>query len=190
MARKTYRMDVLSYSSIENLKKELIAYKKQIPDKLQTFTSRLADVGISIGKANIGVLDDLGNVSSLVQFSKKVDRNAYGAETLMIMSDVMTMTKAWLGAGGEVKTAEVSPSLMYEYGSGFKARDDNAIKNPQGGQGTFPGQTHANDVGGWKWMDLDGTWHHSEGIEPTTPMHKATLEMQSQVIQIAKEVFG
>lgn len=190
MARKTFRVDVLSVSSIENLKKELTAYKNQLPDKLQRFTSRLADVGISVGKANIGVLDDLGNVSSLVQFTKKVDKNTYGAETLMIMSDIMPLTKAWLGSGGEVRTSEVSPSLMYEYGSGFEAVDLNENKNPQAGQGTFPGQTHAFDSGGWKWMDLDGTWHRSKGITPTTPMYKATIEMYNQVIAIAKEVFG
>lgn len=189
MARKTFRVDVLSVSSIENLKKELTAYKNQLPDKLQRFTSRLADVGISVGKANIGVLDDLGNVSDLVQFTKKVDKNTYGAETLMIMSDIVPVYSSWWGKDG-IRTAEVSPSLMYEYGSGFHAKDLNAIKNPQAGQGTFPGQVHAKDPGGWWWVDLDGVKHESDGIEPTTPMYKATIEMYNQVVAIAKEVFG
>lgn len=189
MAKKNFRVDILSVSSIENLKRELISYRNSLPNKMQEFTSKLADVGISVGKANIGVLDDLGNVSSLVQFTKKVDKNTYGAETLMIMADIMPVTKAWLGAGGEIKTVEVSPSLMYEYGSGFESVDLNENKNPQGGQGTFPGQTHAFDSGGWKWQDLDGTWHHSTGITPTTPMYKATMEMYNQVVAVAREVF-
>ena len=81
MAKKNFRVDILSVSSIEKLKRELTSYRNSLPDKMQEFTSKLADVGISVGKANIGVLDDLGNVSSLVQFTKKVDKNAYGAET-------------------------------------------------------------------------------------------------------------
>lgn len=191
MARKVYRVDILSPSSIENLKKDLMEYRDQeLPDKMMRFVSRLADLGISVAKENTSVLDDLGNVSSLVSFTKQVDSDKYGAKAIMIMADKMPMIKSWLGAGGEVKTAEVSPSLMYEYGSGENAKDENEFKNPQGGRGTFPGQTHANDPEGWKWQDLDGTWHHSKGIAPTTPMHKATIAMSSQVINIAKEVFG
>lgn len=190
MARKTFRVDVLSVSSIEKLKKELTDYKNQLPNKIKIFVDRLAELGISVGKTNIGVLDDLGNVSDLVQFTKKIDQNKYGATAIMIMADKMSVTKAWLGAGGIIKTAEVSPSLMYEYGSGFESVDLNENKNPQGGQGTFPGQTHAFDSGGWKWQDLDGTWHHSQGITPTTPMYKATMEMYNQVTNVAREVFG
>ena len=188
MARKNFRVDILSVSSIENLKQELTSYRNSLPDKMQEFTSKLADVGISVGKANIGVLDDLGNVSSLVQFTKKVDKNTYGAETLMIMSDVAPVQSSWWSANG-LKTVDVSPSLMYEYGSGFEAKDLNANKNPQGGQGMFPGQTHARDPGGWWWVDENGVRHESSGITPTTPMYKATMEMYNQVIAVAREVF-
>lgn len=190
MGRKTYRVDVLSISSVENLKRQLEEYKNELPKKVNQLVSRLADVGISVGRANTGTLDDLGNVSSLVSFTKQVNQEKYGATAIMIMADIMPLQKSWLGKGGEVKTAEVSPSLMYEYGSGEHAEDINAIKNPQGGQGTFPGQTHARDAGGWKWQDLDGTWHHSTGITPTHPMYYATQEMYAQVVNVAREVFG
>lgn len=191
MARKVYRMDVLSISSIENLKKQLENYQKvEIPNKTEEFVSKLADLGITVARSNTGVLDDIGNVSSLVSFTKQVNKDQYGATAVMVMADKMPLLKTWFGKGGEIKSAEVSPSLMYEYGSGFEALDLNENKNPQGGQGTFPGQEHAFDVGGWNWKDLDGTWHHSKGITPSTPMYKATMEMYNQVIKIAKEVFG
>lgn len=191
MARKVYRVDVLSESSIQNLINQLEQYKRvEFPNKMQEFVNRLADVGISVARANTGVLDDIGNVSSLVSFSKKVSNNQHGVTAIMIMADKMPLLKSWFGKDGEVKSAEVSPSLMYEYGSGFEALDLNENKNPQGGQGTFPGQEHAFDVGGWKWKDLDGTWHYSKGISPTTPMYKATMEIYNQVISVAREVFG
>lgn len=191
MARKVYRVDVLSESSIQNLINQLESYKRvELPNKMQEFVDRLATAGISAARENTGVLDDIGNVSSLVSFSKEVSHNRNGATAIMIMADKMPLLKSWIGKGGDIKTAEVSPSLMYEYGSGFEALDLNENKNPQGGQGTFPGQEHAFDVDGWKWKDLDGTWHHSKGIAPTTPMYKATMEMYNQVISIAKEVFG
>lgn len=190
MGRKTFRVNIFSVDSIEKLKKELESYRDDLPRKMELLVSRLADHGISVARQNTGVLDDLGNVSSLVNFTKELDSNKYGCTGVMIMADKMPLIKAWLGAGDEVKTAEVSPSLMYEYGSGFNSTDLNEIKNPQGGQGAFPGQTHAFDPGGWKWRDLDGKWHHSKGITPTTPMYKATIEMYKQVVTIAKEVFG
>lgn len=190
MGRRVYRVDALSISSIENLKRELEQYKKELPGKVNQLVSRLADLGITVARANTGVLDDLGNVSSLVSFTKQIDHTQYGAKAIMIMADSMPVIKAWLGKGGEIKSAEVSPSLMYEYGSGFNAKDKNAIKNPQAGQGTFPGQTHAEEPGGWKWKDLDGTWHTSKGITPTTPMYHATMEMYRQVVAVAREVFG
>lgn len=189
MARNNFRVDIFSQSSIKKLIDELEEYKKQISIKNEIFVSRLADLGISVAKANTGVLDDLGNVSSLVGFTKQLNHDQYGATAVMVMADKMPLVKSWIVGGGEVKSAEVSPSLMYEYGSGFEAMDLNENKNPQGGQGTFPGQEHAFDVGGWKWQDLDGTWHHSSGITPTTPMYKATMEMYKQVVKIAKEVF-
>lgn len=189
MGRKAYRVNIFSVSSIENLKKELLDYKRQIPVKMQTFVERLADIGISVGQSNIGVLDDIGNVSSFVQFTKKVDKNKYGANALVIMSDIVPVQSSWWSTDG-LKTVDVSPSLMYEYGSGFNSKDLNANKNPQGGQGTFPGQTHARDEGGWWWVDENGVRHESSGITPTTPMYKATMEMYQQVVSIAKEVFS
>ena len=75
MARKVYRMDVLSISSIENLKKQLENYQKvEIPNKTQEFVSKLADLGITVARSNTGVLDDIGNVSSLVSFTKQVNK--------------------------------------------------------------------------------------------------------------------
>lgn len=191
MARKVYRVDILSCSSVEKLKKDLMDYRdRELPEKIERFVSRLADLGISVAKENTGMLDDLGNVSDLVSFTKQIDRNKYGATAVMIMADKMPIQKFWKVGQNEIKSAEVSPTLMYEYGSGENAKDENEFKNPQGGQGTFPGQTHAFDSGGWKWQDLDGVWHHSSGITPTTPMYKATMEMYNRVVSVAKEVFG
>jgi hypothetical protein len=190
MARKVYRVDVLSVSSIEQLKRDLMDYRdRELPDKVRRFASRLADHGISVARDNTGVLDDLGNVSSLVRFTKQVDYNKYGAKAVMIMADIMPVISTWWTSNG-LKSVEVSPSLMYEYGSGNYAKDLNAIKNPQGGKGTFPGQTHAKDPDGWWWVDENNKRHESKGITPTHPMYYATQEMYAQVVAIAREVFG
>ena len=189
MGRKTYRVDVLSISSVENLKRQLEEYKNELPKKVNQLVSRLADVGISVGMANTGTLDDLGNVSSLVSFTKQVNQEKYGATAIMIMDDIMPVISTWWTSNG-LKSVEVSPSLMYEYGSGNYAKDLNAIKNPQGGKGTFPGQTHAKDPDGWWWVDETGKRHESKGITPTHPMYYATQEMYEQVVNIAREVFG
>lgn len=170
----------LSQNGISQLQKQLKDYaKKTLPQKSKLFVEKLAEHGINVANNN--------TVTTAVYFYKQIEEIESGCKALMIGADKFKILSEWL-AWGEYKTAEVSPLLMAEFGSGYMA--ENPMNVEGYGQGTFPEQTHAFDVGGWKWMDLDGNWHHSEGVAPTMPMYSAWLGMYSEIEKIAKEVFG
>lgn len=187
MARRIFKAN-LSVDSIRNMKKELMDYQNNtLPSLIKRFVEELAKIGIQTARANLGSIDDLGNVSSLVSFTKEVNSQNDGYVGLVIAKDLAQIKQFWL-SGGKVKSADVSPLLMYEFGSGQKASNPKSL--PGVGQGTFPGQTHAFDKEGWYWQDLNGKWHHSYGITPTSPMFHAFEEIERQVANVAKEVFG
>ena len=180
MAEKTFKCD-LSISGIKNLQKQLQDYQKSLVSKCEEFIRRLAEVGIETAKHNTG------NFGHYITFSVKTEPNKDGCKGLMIATETGKIVSSWKTKDG-IKTADVSPLLMVEFGSGWRA--ENPMNVPGVGQGTFPEQTHAFDREGWYWIDLDGKLQHSYGITPKMPMYNAYLQMESKIIETAKDVFG
>lgn len=180
MAKKRLKCNAFSVSSIEALQKELIAYRDSLDYKMEQIVSRLAEKGIEVAK------DNVGNFGHHITFTYKIEQNSKGIKAIMIAKDSSRIISTWKSYG-EIKTAEVSPILMAEFGSGAKAENPKDVAGV--GQGTFPNQTHAFDAEGWYWMDENDEWHHSDGYTPTHPMIRAYEEMEKQIIKVAKEVF-
>lgn len=181
MAKRVLKAD-LSVKSIENLKQQLIQYRDvELPNKCRELVSRLADIGIAVAKNNVG------NFGKYITFTKELEQNQNGCKAIMLATNTGIIHSEWQTKDG-VKSADVSPLLMVEFGSGLRAK--NPMNVPNVGTGTFPGQTHATDPSGWWWMDLDGEWHHSYGFTPTMPMHEADMAIIRDVVKIAREVFG
>lgn len=180
MAKRVFKAD-LSVKGIENLKKQLIDYKSNLNKKCETFVRKLAEAGIEVAKHNTG------SFGTYITFSVKTEQNKNGCKAILIATNTGIIKSEWKTQDG-VKSADISPLLMCEFGSGLKA--ENPMNVPGVGTGTFPGQTHATDPQGWWYMDLNGEWHHSYGISPKAPMYHATMEIQQKVTQVAKEVFG
>lgn len=176
----------LSVSGIESIRKQLEEYKlATLPNLIRQFVDQLANYGILTAKEIVGneIIggDDEGGGQALITFRKELNPTQNGCTCIIYATDSAKIIKSWLTKEG-IKSAEISPILMAEFGSGQKAIE--------GHQGTFPGQTHAFDEEGWYWQDLNGGWHHSIGIEPTQPMYNAWLQMATQYKTIAKSVFG
>ena len=105
----------------------------------------------------------------------------------MIATDGQKVIRRWYYKGS-IKSEEVSPLLMSEFGSGWLAE---VLYDIQGvGQGTFPHQKHAFDEEGWNWTTPDGVTHHSMGEPPQPTMFSAIVEMQNSIEEVAREVFG
>ena len=178
----------LSTKDIARAKQEIKAYRDGLVEKCRIFVERLADHGISVAQLYTG---EYGN---LITFSKEIEATRNGATGIMLATSG-TITRQWM-TQGRIKSADIIPLLMVEFGSGWKASDASGKPNAGTakalgyGQGTFPGQTHAFDPGGWYWQDLDGEWHSSEGEEPEMPVFHASMAMEMELFDIAQEVFG
>lgn len=181
MAKKIFKADVLSVSSIRKLRAELGEYKNNLIKKCEVFVKRLAEAGIDVAKGNTG------KFGHYIAFSIKTEPKKDGCDGLFLAADTGKIVSRWQTGDG-IKNADVSPLLMVEFGSGQKAENPKNI--PGVGQGTFPDQTHAFDPSGWYWRDLDGNLHHSRGISPKAPMYNASIKMQDLIVKTAKEVFG
>ena len=180
MSKKVISMS-LSQKSIQNAIKELNQYKSDVLRKTQEYVSRLSELGIQTSKNNVG------NFGRYITFAKELEPNKYGCKAIVLATQTGTIVSRWQTKDG-IKSADVSPLLMAEFGSGHRA--ENPMNVPGVGQGTFPDQTHAFDEDGWYWRDLDGELHHSKGVTPSMPMYKAFVEMELSAIRIAREVFG
>lgn len=202
----------LTQKSIKDLQKELQKYEREIARKCKNFCNNLADRGISIARSNLGTNTKEDNVfASNIVFTKEFEETVYGCRCVMIMADANPVVRQWLAKddkGNEItKTALVSPTLMVEFGSGWKADASqehiNAV-NPSNavGKGTFPSQNnmpfgnvnHAVNpnpkLGNkWAWKGLDGKWYTSSGRAPSEPMYKAYNTMLQEINRIAEESF-
>lgn len=167
--------------SIDGLIRALEDYKKSIADKTRMFIDELMNAGIDVAVANEG------EYAGMIQFRKEISNTEDGCAGMIIATDGQKMIREWY-SNGTIISRTVSPLLMAEFGSGWLA---NVLSDIDGvGQGTFPGQIHAFDEGGWSWTTPDGVKHHSIGETPTYPMHKAFLEMMDEANRIGKRVYG
>lgn len=179
----------LTQKSINNALKQLEQYKKSLTSKMDEFMRRLSDSGIQVAETFTQVqLDDMGTLGYLVEFKCNIEHSGDTTIGYFVGQDKAKYISQWVvkdASGREVvKTAEVSPLLFYEFGSGEYAID--------GHRGTFPSETasvNANKAGGWWYKDLDGNWYHSRGAVPTQPMYHAWETMKKQIRKIGREVF-
>ena len=171
----------LSVKEIQNAIKEVKAYQNDLNRKCEELCRRLTAEGILIAKSYIGN----SGFGKYVHLGTEISPQQSGCKAILYMQDITKIRSDWQTLEG-VKSADVSPMLMLEFGSGLKA--DNPVGIVGVGTGTFPGGKHGTEPG-WYYMDLDGNWHYSTGISPKMPMYQAGKELRAKVNAIASEVF-
>lgn len=171
----------LSQKSIQNAIKEIRAYQNDLNRKCEELCRRLAAEGIVIAKSHIGS----SGFGKYVHLGSEISPQQSGCKAILYMQDTTKIRSEWQTLDG-VRSADVSPMLMLEFGSGLKAENPAGISGV--GTGTFPGGKHGNKPG-WYYMDLDGNWHYSTGVSPKMPMYKTGKELAERVVAIAREVF-
>ena len=178
MAKKVFKSD-LSVSGLNDLKRQLLQYKDSLSIKCEKLVSRLLQSGVAVSHTKISE-SPLGK---------------YVTVTTNISADKMGC-KGVLLAKGAVKEqdgyAPFSILLAIEFGAGVHFNPTpNPLSAEMGyGVGTFPGQVHAMEPGGWYfWSEEKQQWIHSYGVEATMPMHNADMEIIQNVVQVAKQVF-
>lgn len=173
----------LSVGEIKQAQKQIQEYQNDLTRKCELFCKRMAQEGIVFAKVYIGT----SGFGKYVSFTSEIEPEKAGCQAIIIAQNTGLIKSEWRTKEG-VKSADVSPILMLEFGSGLKAQNPAGI--PGVGTGTFPGGSHGSDPSGWWYMDLDGVWHHSTGIEPKMPMYRTAQELRSKALKIAREVFG
>lgn len=179
MAKKVLKSD-LSVSGLNDIKRQLLQYKDELPIKCEKLVSKLLQSAVAVSQARISE-SPLGK---------------YVTVTTDISADKMGC-KGVLLAKGEVKEQEgyapFSILLAIEFGSGVHS---NPTPNPiissefPYGVGTFPGQTHAYQDMWFYWDENTQEWKPTHGVKATMPMYNADMEIIKNVVKFAKEVFG
>ena len=180
MAKKVFKSD-LSVKGIEALKSQLLQYKDSLSIKCEKLVYRLLQSGVEVSQSKISE-SPLGK---------------YVTVTTNISSDKIGC-KGVLLAKGAVKEQEgyapFSILLAIEFGAGthFNPTPNPLISSEfPYGVGTYPGQVHAMEPGGWYfWSEEKQQWIHSYGVKATMPMYSADMEIIQNVVKYAKEVFA
>ena len=178
MSKKVFKSN-LSQSGIKNMIRELERYKNSLDRKLQMLISELLKIGVTVAETNVSE----SPLGKYVTLSTNIKPSGKGYDGILL-------------AKGQVMEHEdfapFSVILAIEFGAGIHY---NPAPNPKSaemgyGVGTFPGQIHAWNPGGWSyWSEEQQRWIHTYGIKATMPMYEAHKEMLLSVEQIAKEVF-
>lgn len=167
----------LNSKDISNAIHQIEQFKNELFTKMELFCNELAEIGIEVIQDNVKIEVDgeVRNFGDSVVFKKDMTNTESGVSCLLVVTG-NEFLKEWTTG-----SAKVNPLLMAEFGSGAYAVG--------GAQGTFPNQKHAMHPP-WYWTDMSGKMHRSYGNEPSRPLYKAKLEMESQIAEVAERVFS
>ena len=178
---KIISINLSKQSTIEQAIKELEAYRDSLIDKNAMFVRRLQEIGVNA--AEMALAKGQGDSDKDVRFSVVMNTAEGEVEGQIIITSTPKVDK-----DGRV----FYPHLAWEFGAGIYYNNGNA--NPKAkefgmGVGTFPDQKYAL-YDQWWYKDENDILHLSKGTEAAMPMYKASVEIISQIEQIAREVFG
>ena len=178
MAKKVFKSD-LSISGLNDLKRQLLQYKNELPMKCEKLVSRLLQSGVAVSQSRISE----SPLGKYVTITTNISADKIGCKGILLAKGAVKEQEGY---------APFSILLAIEFGSGIHYNPTpNPLSSEMGyGVGTFPGQIHAMEPGGWYfWSEEKQQWIHSYGVKATMPMYSADMEIIQNVIKIAKEVF-
>ena len=178
MAKKVFKSD-LSISGLNNLKRQLLQYKDELPTKCEKLVSKLLQSGVAVSQSKISE----SPLGKYVTVTTNISADKVGCKGILLAKGAIKESEGY---------APFSILLAIEFGAGIHY---NPTPNPSSaemgyGVGTFPGQLHAFDPNGWYfWSEEKQQWIHSYGVKATMPMYSADIEIIQNVVKVAKEVF-
>jgi len=197
MTARRIEVDILSIRSLENLKKELKAYKDSLPERTAAFVAALAEVGYKVAN---DALDNsshqMGDRVNIVKTDVSFDETGCYAIIKSVPKEILATS--WYrrdkdGKGVEV-TGSLNPALAVEFGTASKALPPQERFGGYGGQGTNSKGGNAGRSEWWfaRGLDENGKptdWKRGTAIKPTRPLHNALLAMESEIDTIARRYF-
>lgn len=179
MAKRTISINLFDGKSLDDAIKTIEQYRDDLPRKCQEICRRLSEEGVRVADVAINSVP----IGKTITLTTDIDPSKMGCQAIMKMTGRETRTE-----DGRI----FFTALAIEFGAGIRY---NSTSNPKAkefgmGVGTFPGQTHAENPDGWYYLDSNGEWKHSYGVQASMPMYKASVEMRQKIDSIVKEVFG
>ena len=168
----------LCVEDVERAVKELKDYEGRLVTKCNVLCGKLADMGLTVAKANISSAP----LGKYVHLNVNYEPKKAGCKAILIATGDTLNTPS-----GAVNTL-----LMIEFGAGIHYNHEANPKASEFGMGvgTYPNQTHAFQEEGWYYMDENGQWHHTYGVKATMPMYNADMEILTNIHKVAREVFS
>lgn len=181
MAKKKFKVDILSQSSIAELQHQLQKYQNDISRKCEEIVRRLADVARPIIEREIAAAEityDEKNIQS-------------GADTSHITDVKVTSLMDYSKAEISVSGREI---FFIEFGSGvYHNTPPGTSPHPQGKEFGFVIGSYGKGHGVqkvWGYYAESGELILTHGVKATMPMYKAAMEVWQQAARITKEVFS
>lgn len=177
MAKKVFKSD-LSISGLNNLKRQLLQYKDELPTKCEKLVSRLLQSGVAVSQSKIGE----SPLGKYVTVTTNISADKIGCNGILLAKGTVKEQEGY---------APFSILIAIEFGAGIHF---NPTPNPNAdkfglGVGTFPGQVHAFEDMWFYWDEKSQEWKPTHGVKATMPMYSADMEIIKDVVKIAKEVF-
>lgn len=173
MAKK-FKVDILSKSSVDKLRKDLQAYRNDLPNKARLLAQKLADKGVVGAKTRIATLNAVFTGELL---SSVYSMNLHSSQNLAVFAVVVDSDHALFVEFGTGQKGQETPypypfpaGMDWEYNSGPTIRE------------IAPGQY------GW-FYPRDGKWYFTQGMPARPYMYETFLELKMIVEQTAREVF-
>ena len=170
----------LSVSGLNDLKRQLLQYKDDLPIKCEKLVSRLLQSAVAVSQARINE----SPLGKYVTITTDISADKVGCKGILLAKGAVKEQDGY---------APFSILLAIEFGSGVHF---NPTPNPLIGSefpygvGTFPGQTHAYQDTWFYWDENTQEWKPTHGVKATMPMYNADMEIIKNVVKFAKEVFA
>ena len=170
----------LSIKGLNDLKRQLLQYKDELPTKCEKLVSRLLQSGVAVSQARISE----SPLGKYVTVTTNISADKIGCKGILLAKGAVKEQEGY---------APFSILLAIEFGAGIHF---NPTPNPlissefPYGVGTFPGQTHAYQDMWFYWDENTQEWKPTHGVKATMPMYNADIEIIQNVVKFAKEVFG
>ena len=170
----------LSIKGLNDLKRQLLQYKDELPMKCEKLVSRLLQSGVAVSQARISE----SPLGKYVTVTTDISADNVGCKGILLAKGAVKENEGY---------APFSILLAIEFGAGIHY---NPTPNPlissefPYGVGTFPGQTHAYEDMWWYWDENTQEWKPTHGVKATMPMYSADMEIIQNVVKFAKEVFA
>ena len=196
MAKKVIKVNLLSVSSIRNLKEELIEYRDSLDTKLWYFVKDLLEQGIATAQAVIAENDD-HQLSKRIVFDKRIEIHEDGCRGILMASGEKLYSR-WYRSDGQGGVEEVggvlNALLAAEFGTAAYALPPQTRFGGYGGQGTNSQYGHSSETQWWIATSVtdDGKltgWKAGTAIRPSRPLHNALLKMEQEIENTARRYF-